>query len=165
MKSILITIILFLSVSSLAVSQTTTPSPPKGQETTREQANANTASGQTAAGLAAERQLPFVQAYGWCVLGIILSVLLPILRTKLPKATEDATGGAASTQPTFMQRLSRFFSAIWPRVKPYIIVGLFSLLTGILVVAFVGTNIKSWEVAVLTGYAWDSTLQKLRGTQ
>jgi hypothetical protein len=43
------------------------------------------------------------------------------------------------------------------------VIGLFSLLVGVLVVAFAGDTIKDWKLAVLLGYSWDSTLQKLKG--
>jgi hypothetical protein len=43
------------------------------------------------------------------------------------------------------------------------VIGLFSLLVGVLVVASAGDTIKDWRLAVLLGYSWDSTLQKLKG--
>ena len=50
----------------------------------------------------------------------------------------------------------------WPYAKPYIIVGVFSLLVAILIFAFSKESIDDkWGLAVLAGYAWDSTLQKL----
>ena len=46
-------------------------------------------------------------------------------------------------------------------IKPYLMTGLFSLLAGILIFAFV-EDITDWKEALIAGYAWDSTLQKLR---
>jgi len=49
------------------------------------------------------------------------------------------------------------------RIKPYLALGLFSLLTALLVVAFLGDTLGSdWRPAFVAGYAWDSTLQKVK---
>ena len=37
-----------------------------------------------------------------------------------------------------------------------------SALTALLVVAFIGDNLMDPRAAILAGYAWDSTLQKMR---
>jgi hypothetical protein len=86
-----------------------------------------------------------LQVYGFCVLGVVVSVVLPILRKMLPTQGVAAVGG------------------IWPAVKPYVVIGFFSLVVGVLVVALGGDAVKqwNWQTAVLAGYAWDSTLQKL----
>ena len=76
-------------------------------------------------------------------LGILLSIVLPLLRAQLP------TAGTRGNKP-FMEL-----------AKPYLIVGLFSILTSVLVLAFVYTDELDWRGALLAGYAWDSTLQKL----
>lgn len=91
-------------------------------------------------------ELSSVQVYGFCVLGIVMSVLLPLLRKMLP-----APGGNGAIE------------SVWTVVKPYLAIGVFSLLVGVLIVAFGGDAVKkwSWQTAVLAGYAWDSTLQKL----
>ena len=79
-------------------------------------------------------------------------IVLPILRGLLPKP--PAPPVAAAAPPTFL-------STLWNHAKPYLIVGVFSLLTGILIVAFTYGTLKDWRAAMLAGYAWDSTLQKL----
>jgi hypothetical protein len=45
---------------------------------------------------------------------------------------------------------------------PYALLGLASLLTALLIVAFVGDQLTNFKAALLAGYAWDSTLQNLR---
>jgi hypothetical protein len=82
----------------------------------------------------------------------VVSILLPILRGWLPKPPAPAAAAAAA--PTFL-------ATFWNNAKPYVVVGLFSLLTGILIVAFTYGTLKDWRAALLAGYAWDSTLQKL----
>lgn len=101
-----------------------------------------------------------VITYVWCIVGIALSIILPILRSMLPKppkppvfdAQGNPIGGAAA-------------SGAWSTIKPYVIVGLFSAATAILIVAFAGDNLKTWGSALLAGYAWDSTLQRISQPQ
>lgn len=92
--------------------------------------------------------LTSLQIYSWCVLGILISILLPILRGLLPKP--PGVQGVRSTLSTF-----------WTYAKPYVVVGMFSLLTGFLIVAFTWGTLHDWRAALLAGYAWDSTLQKI----
>ncbi len=99
-----------------------------------------------------DASLTTLQIYLWCVLGIIVSILLPILRGLLPRPAGAVVANAAAMG---------FLSALWDHAKPYLVVGLFSLLTGILIVAFTYGTLKDWRAALLAGYAWDSTLQKL----
>jgi hypothetical protein len=90
-------------------------------------------------------QFPFpFHQYWFCVLGILISIILPILRQLLPKPTL-----AAGVSP-------------WKR---YVGIGLFSLITAVVVVAFGRKDVSNWLWfdALLAGYAWDSTLQKLVG--
>lgn len=86
-------------------------------------------------------QFPFHQ-YWFCVLGILVSIALPILRQLLPKPT---------------------LAAGIPPWKRYGAIGLFSLITAVVVVAFGRKDVSNWLWfdAFLAGYAWDSTLQKL----
>ncbi len=85
--------------------------------------------------------LTFVQTYLLVVVGIVLSIVLPILRAKLPKPPAGAMAFRDVTQT-------------------YVVVGIFSLLTALLVVAATDV-LADWRAAVIAGYAWDSTLQKL----
>jgi hypothetical protein len=90
--------------------------------------------------------------YLWCVLGIVISIVLPILRGLLPKP--PALLGAAAAPVSFL-------TALWIQAKPYLVVGAFSLLTGFLIVALTHGSLTDPKAALLAGYAWDSTLQKL----
>jgi hypothetical protein len=89
--------------------------------------------------------LPDWKKYMFCVLGIVISVVLPILRRMLPKIVEKSS------------------VVFWGTAAPFLITGAFSLLAGVLVVAFAGDNVKTWtwQACVIAGYAWDSTLQKI----
>jgi hypothetical protein len=73
---------------------------------------------------------PFRQ-YGYVVLGILISIALPLLRKKLPAAF-----GIRSLLPAGVVSAS---------VKIYLYVGLFSLLTAILIVAYGGSSAPTWE--------------------
>jgi hypothetical protein len=86
-----------------------------------------------------------------CVIGILISIVLPILRGLLPKPPPPPTAAAAPT----------FLTALWDLAKPYLVVGLFSLLTALLIIALAGDALIDQKTALLAGYAWDSTLQKL----
>lgn len=98
-----------------------------------------------------EITLTILQAYIWCVVGIVVSIVLPILRTMLPRPPDaNKQGGQRG-----------FAVVLWEAAKPYVIVGLFSLLTGLLIVALTAGTLQDWRAALLAGYAWDSTLQKL----
>ena len=86
--------------------------------------------------------------YGYCALGIAISVILPILRAFLPKPPENIVPN---------------MPADWmSSAKPYLVLGLFSLVAGLLVFAVAGDTLQDWRAALLAGYAWDSTLQKLK---
>lgn len=79
-------------------------------------------------------------------LGILLSILIPILRAKLPGSR------AQVSQASYIQY-----------VRPYLIIAIFSLLTSIVILAFLGDSVQTikWNGLLLAGYAWDSTLQKV----
>ncbi len=83
-------------------------------------------------------------------LGVIISIVLPILRAMLPKA-----------QVTTLSRKESAAMRFWKITKPYIITGVFSLLVAVVIVALLGDNIDTWQKAFLAGYTADSTLQKL----
>jgi hypothetical protein len=95
----------------------------------------------------------FVVIYLSCVLGVFISIILPVLRQALP--TPPPTK-AIGTPPSIYQR-------IWEQTKPYLVTGLFSLLVSILLVAFLKEQLTDWRAGILAGYAADSTLQKLKG--
>jgi len=76
-------------------------------------------------------------------LGVAISVILPLIRALLPKP------------PSVLNK-----KPFWEVARPYIATGLFSLITAALVVAAMGTQLDTWQTALLAGYMWDSTLQK-----
>ena len=81
--------------------------------------------------------------YCFIVLGIIISFILPILKKALPQADSTTFRGRAATA-----------------AKDYLIILVFSLVAGFLTLAAF-PEVFEWKTALLTGYAWDSTLQKL----
>ena len=76
--------------------------------------------------------------------GIVISVLLPLIRALLPKP------------PAALARGTK-----WERIRPYVATGAFSLIVAVIIVAAMGDRLDSWSTALIAGYAWDSTLQKL----
>jgi hypothetical protein len=80
-------------------------------------------------------------AYLACSAGVVIGILLPILRALLPKPLGDRGFREA--------------------VKPYLVVGIFAVLTALLLVAFVPDIIGNWKAALLAGYTWESTLEKI----
>jgi len=95
--------------------------------------------------------MSFVEMYLYCVLGVVISVILPILRQFLPK-TRQVRGGK-----------NQILQYLWGVAKPYLVLGVFSCVVSLLLLAFAGDAIKDWRAALLIGYAWDSTLQKFKG--
>jgi hypothetical protein len=91
--------------------------------------------------------------YAWCVLGIVISVVLPSIWAAVRVYWPAQKAGPAG--------LSDASSRAWDLIKPYLLLGLASSLTGILLMFALGEQITSAGAAVLAGYAWDSTLQKL----
>lgn len=96
--------------------------------------------------------------YGWCVLGIMISVVLPILWQAVyryfPKEPPAMRGTLTGFAP--------IVEDIWKIILPYLLLGLASALAAVLIIAVLGDTIKDYRAAILAGYAWDSTLQKLR---
>lgn len=91
--------------------------------------------------------MTFTQTYLIVALGIMISVLLPILRQFLPRP--PIVGGVAAVDQT---------KTI---AKQYLALGVVSLLTALLIMAFASGSLDTWKAALLAGYAWDSTLQKI----
>ena len=83
--------------------------------------------------------------YIWVALGVVVSVVLPILRPLLPKPLRMANAPADT----------------WIYVKPYVITAIFSLLVALVIVFYLGDAIATPQAAFLAGYTADSTLQKL----
>jgi len=90
----------------------------------------------------------FIEIYPYVVLGIAFSVIIPILRQALPKPKTGAFVGKSLAE------------RIWPIMKPYLILAIFSLIIGVFVVALSGDGLADWVKAILAGFTWDSILQK-----
>jgi hypothetical protein len=82
--------------------------------------------------------------YLYVVAGVLVSVILPLIRPMLPK-------------PLKMRNAPAHF---WD-AKPYLITAIFSLIVALIIVAFLGDTLSTWQAAFLAGYTADSTLQKL----
>ncbi len=76
--------------------------------------------------------------------GVVISVLLPLIRALLPKPPAALACGKT-----------------WEGIRPYVATGVFSLVVAVLIVAALGDRLDSWSTALIAGYTWDSTLQKL----
>jgi len=82
--------------------------------------------------------------YLWVAAGIAISVILPLIRSLLPK------------QPPALSGTDK-----WLTIRPYVATGVFSLIVALLIVAAMGDLLNTWATALIAGYTWDSTLQKL----
>ena len=98
-----------------------------------------------------------VETYLWVSLGVGLSVLIPILRRYIPSAQILGVSFASENAGAAGE------GHVWQIARPYVMLGLFSLAVSIIIVAAGGDNIDEWGTAVLAGYGFDSTLQKLKG--
>lgn len=98
-----------------------------------------------------------LEIYLWCMAGIAISVVLPIIWEAVyryfPKAQDTVKTLTAAPQ---------IVVAFYRVIMPYLLLGVASAITAILIVASLGDTIKDYRGALLAGYAWDSTLQKLR---
>jgi hypothetical protein len=84
-------------------------------------------------------------------LGVMASALIPVLVAAWPKA-------AGVQSP----------ARIWNIAKPYVALAIGSLLIAVVVLAAARSQnkeLKEWWQAMLAGYAFDSTLQKLRASK
>ena len=97
-----------------------------------------------------------ISLYLFVALGIAVSVLLPIIRQYLPAPTRGGGGGGP-----FLEQFNQKLHEFWEMSRPYIITAIFSLIVALVILAFLGDSIKTWQSAFLAGYTADSTLQKI----
>jgi len=90
----------------------------------------------------------FTTEYWYVVVGIVISVVLPILHVMLPTKRSA-------------EILSDYDNSLLKYAKSYIILGLFSILAGLVIYASLPVEIDPPQ-ALIAGYAFDSTLQKLK---
>jgi ABC-type Fe3+ transport system permease subunit len=98
--------------------------------------------------------LSFVGALLFTALGVVASIMIPVLRAAAPRPPE----GGALANKSFGQRF-------WAVLTPYLALGALSLLVAILIMAIAEQTDKpfrSWWEALLAGYVSDSTLEKFR---
>ena len=97
-----------------------------------------------AASVAGEAKLGYWTEVGYASLGVALSVLMPFLAALVkkywPSAVEIKTWGD-----------------VWSSMAPYLALGSFSIVVGLLVAAAADFDTKA--LALLAGFAWDKTLQ------
>lgn len=114
------------------------------------------------------------QVYLGCVAGVVLSIVIPVLSKAVRKEFDLLqSGGKAGpglnalpppeTQGGMLHSAWNVLSAVWPAARPYALLGAFSLLVALLVVAFLGDALTDWRSALIAGYLWDSTVQKITG--
>lgn len=82
--------------------------------------------------------------------GIVISVIYPILRQALPRPKAGLAG-----VPALLPR-------IWDATKPYLATLIFALITAPLIMAFLGDRIDSLSSALLSGFAWQATIEKAK---
>jgi hypothetical protein len=81
---------------------------------------------------------------GYASLGVALSVLMPFLAALVKKYWPSATG-------------INTWGDVWSSMAPYLALGGFSIVVGILVAA--AADFETKALALLAGFAWDKTLQ------
>ncbi|TJV50883.1 hypothetical protein [Mesorhizobium sp.] len=91
-----------------------------------------------------------LQIYVFCLIGVFISVVLPVLWAYI-RQFFPANAGQKSLP-----------DGLIALVKPYAALGLASALTAIVLIILLKDTLTDARAAFLAGYAWDSTLQKLR---
>jgi hypothetical protein len=97
--------------------------------------------------------MEFLHAYATCVLGVIISFLLPVLKQTVTRAWD--VGGPAS-----LGGVERWLRLFWRYAKPYIALMLFALVTAIVLVILLQPT--SARESLLIGLAWQSGLQQVQ---
>lgn len=80
-------------------------------------------------------------------IGVALSVLMPFLMALVKKYWPS--------EPELTT-----WDEIWTMMRPYVVLGAFSLVVGLLLAA--AADFRERELAVMAGFAWDKTLQLAR---
>jgi predicted Na+-dependent transporter len=94
----------------------------------------------------------FLSVIGGVITSILLPVIISSVRTQFAQAVPADVGESAWV---------RFARIAWPHIRKYLTLLIFSLLTSLLIVAFLGDKLTGWSQAFVVGYAWDSTIQKI----
>ena len=113
--------------------------------------------------------MSFWQTESACASGVLLSILVPCLARAVRKDfrymidTEPRAHNIFSAMAEALEKLAKLGPPIWTALRPYALLAIFSLAVSILIVAFLGDKLSTWQSAMIAGYLWDSTLQKLTG--
>lgn len=97
--------------------------------------------------------------YLWMVIGVIISVVLPIFIKWMKEISDTVSRGAGDVMAN-----------VWQFAKPYIKIAVASAVIGLIALAvyragLAGDKIDNWAKALLYGYVWDSTFQKVFTTK
>jgi hypothetical protein len=96
------------------------------------------------------------QAYLCCGAGVALSILIPVLSKSVRESFELGS-------PAGLGRGPRVLRMIWRAARPYLALSFLSLAVAAVIVAIAGEALRDPRTALVTGYLWDSTLQKVTG--
>ena len=108
-----------------------------------------------------------LRIYGFIVIGIIISIIIPILRTLLPKPARNALAKAITDR----KETPTFWAVFSEAARPYFYLAIFSIVTAVIVLAYLSSSGSSaassiaWSNAVIYGFTWDSVLQKAVGAK
>ena len=103
----------------------------------------------------------------WVILGIIISLVLPLAVRTLQNAQLEAMrkpGGLESNRPTWWD----FIAAAWTRYggSKYLYIFLAAILVAVVLVFLLGLKFYTSRDAALAGFAWESLINKLfKGAQ
>ena len=91
--------------------------------------------------------------YCWIVVGVFVSLVMPIVRQ------------LAVPPPGLPHGFRAVVQHIWPTARPYVFMGIFSFMAAIVILA--GVRVKTLQIdskwgAFLLGYFCDATIQKLK---
>jgi hypothetical protein len=103
---------------------------------------------------ASGQSLSNIGAFGYVFLGILLSLVIPVLR----KLAYPDQSGEKDINQTLLKRL-------WPIARPYVLTSVLSLALAVVTVAIAksqGMAMQYWYQAFLLGYFFDSTIQKFK---
>lgn len=103
-----------------------------------------------------EDSMNFLDAYLACAAGVLLSALIPSLAAIV---RQHFTAGT----PAAFEQLA-LAKLLWHATRPYVVLALLSLAVSLLIIAFLGKQLATWQSALIAGYLWDSTLQKIAKT-
>jgi len=100
--------------------------------------------------------MSFWEAYFACAGGVVLSVIIPVLSKSVQQ--QFATG-----EPAAVGGALRLLRLIWRHTRRYWALALLSLAVAALIALVMGDTLSTVKAAVMAGYLWDSTLQKISG--